>query len=177
MEIKVRKGTNEDINQLAELYDEVNDYLASTVNYPGWKKDIYPTKEDAEQGINEDCLYVATYHEEIVGSVILRHQPEPAYKTVTWPIDYTDEEIWVIYTFVVSPKYMGNQVGQQILQYVQEQGKELGLKALRLDVTENNTPAIKLYEKMGFKYIATVSLGLESYGLDWFKLYEKGLSV
>lgn len=176
MEIKVRKGTKEDIAKLAALYDEVNDYLASTVNYPGWKKGVYPTQEDAEQGINEDCLYVATYHDEIIGSAILRHKPEPVYRTVTWQVDCTDEEIWVIYTLVVSPRYMKNQVGQCILQYAQEQGKELGLKALRLDVAENNVPAIKLYEKMGFRYIGTVSLGLECYGLDWFKLYEKVLS-
>lgn len=175
MEIKVRKGTRDDIARLAELYDEINDYLATTENYPGWRKGIYPTQEDAEHGVEEECLYVATYGDDIVGSVILRHKPEPAYRTVTWQVECTDDEIWVIYTFVVSPRYMGCKVGQCMIQYAQEQGKALGLKSLRLDVVDKNIPAIRLYEKMGFTYIGTVSLGLECCGLDWFKLYEKVL--
>ncbi len=51
------------------------------------------------------------------------------------------------------------------------------MQALRLDVYENNYPAINLYEKFNFKYIDTVDLGLEEYGLKWFKLYEKLLNV
>lgn len=47
------------------------------------------------------------------------------------------------------------------------------VKAIRLDVYDGNVPAIKLYEKCGYKYIGTVDLGLGNYGLDWFKLYEK----
>ena len=47
------------------------------------------------------------------------------------------------------------------------------VKSIRLDVYEGNIPAIKLYEKCGFKYIDTVDLGLGNRGLDWFKLYEK----
>ncbi|XAM46318.1 hypothetical protein TPDSL_28260 [Terrisporobacter petrolearius] len=49
----------------------------------------------------------------------------------------------------------------------------MNIKELRLDVYEKNLPAIKLYEKFGFKYIDTVDLGLENYGLKWFRLYEK----
>ena len=47
------------------------------------------------------------------------------------------------------------------------------VKSIRLDVYERNIPAIRLYEKCGFKYIDTVDLGLRDYGLNWFKLYEK----
>ena len=47
------------------------------------------------------------------------------------------------------------------------------MKAIRLDVYEQNTPAIRLYEKNGFQYITTVDLGLGDYGLHKFHLYEK----
>ena len=30
-----------------------------------------------------------------------------------------------------------------------------------------------LYERCGYWYMGTISLGLEEYGLNWFKLYEK----
>ncbi len=52
---------------------------------------------------------------------------------------------------------------------------KLQAKSIRLDVYEGNMPAIRLYEKCGFKYIDTVDLGLGNYGLNWFRLYEKSL--
>lgn len=79
----------------------------------------------------------------------------------------------VIYTFVVKPSYLKNGIGQKMLEFASELGSNTKINALRLDVYEKNTPAIRLYEKCGFQYIATVSLGLEDCGLDWFLLYEK----
>ncbi|BCJ94458.1 hypothetical protein acsn021_20270 [Anaerocolumna cellulosilytica] len=34
----IEKGNESDIEELALLYDELNDYLAKGINYPGWKK-------------------------------------------------------------------------------------------------------------------------------------------
>ena len=58
-----------------------------------------------------------------------------------------------------------------------EQVKEVyaagqGMKAVRLDVYEKNTPAVRLYEKLGFQYVDTVDLGYSEYGLDRFRLYQ-----
>lgn len=50
-------------------------------------------------------------------------------------------------------------------------GKE-GIKALRLDVTSDNLPAVKLYKKCGFQYIDSVDLGYSLFGLDEFELYQ-----
>ena len=64
-------------------------------------------------------------------------------------------------------------VGRALMDYSFEQAQQSGIKSIRLDVYENNLPAIYLYEKCGFEYIDTVDLGLGNYGLNWFKLYEK----
>ena len=95
--IEITLATEDDIQEIGALYDALNDYLAEHENYPGWRKGIYPTDEDAATGV----------------------------------------------------------------------------EVLRLDVTEKNVPAISLYEQYGFSYIDTVDLGLEEFGLKWFKLYEK----
>lgn len=173
MKIEIRLGTQKDIDSIANLYDDINDYLDSTTNYPGWKKGIYPTRQDAIAGVEEEALYVAMIQDDIVGSFILRHKPEKAYMTATWQADLAYENVWVIYTFVVSPDYLQHGVGQKMLEYAVLHGRSKNIKALRLDVYEKNKPAISLYEKCGFQYIDTVSLGLEEYGLDWFQLYEK----
>ena len=85
----------------------------------------------------------------------------------------TYEEVLVIYTLVVHPDHLGKGVGQALLDYASNLGVQLNMQSLRLDVYENNLPAISLYEKCGFHYIDTVDLGLSEYNLHWFKLYEK----
>ena len=55
----IRKGTKDDIDAVSALYNEVCDYLQTHINYPGWRKGIYPDRQDAERGIGEDSLFVA----------------------------------------------------------------------------------------------------------------------
>ena len=70
MKFTIEPGTSADIDELEKLYDELNDYLAATTNYPGWIKGVYPVREDAVAGVNDETLYVARYDGRIVGSVI-----------------------------------------------------------------------------------------------------------
>ena len=112
-----------------------------------------------------------------MGSVILNHQPEKAYENIKWKIDVDYSHIFVVRTFVVHPSFLQMGVGRALMDYSLELAQRLGLSSVRLDVYEKNLPAISLYEKYGFDFIDTVDLGLGKYGLDWFKLYEKVISV
>ena len=173
MKFTIEPGTSADIDELEKLYDELNDYLAATTNYPGWIKGVQPVREDAVAGVNDETLYVARYDGRIVGSVILNHQPEKAYENVKWKIELDYSHIFVIHTFVVHPSFLKIGVGHALMDYSLELAQSSGIKSVRLDVYEKNLPAISLYEKCGFEYIDTVDLGLGHYGLEWFKLYEK----
>lgn len=173
MNLIIRPGTNDDINGLANLYNDIHDYLENTINHPGWKRGVYPVEQDAVNGFNEGCLYVATINDKLAGSMILRHKPEPAYLSASWQATLDYDSVLVIYTFVVSPFMLKQGIGKSMLDFAYSYGQSNHMKALRLDVYENNAPAIKLYEKCGFQYIDTVSLGLEAYGLNFFRLYEK----
>ena len=173
MNIEIRLAAEQDIDALEKLYDETNDYLAGGVNYPGWKKGVYPTREDAVAGVAGVCLYVAVCGSEIVGSIVLLHEPEPAYLAVKWQLDLDYANVLIIHTFVVSPRFAGQGIGRLLLEFAADHGTKQAIKALRLDVYEKNLPAMSLYEKCGFKYIDTVDLGLSEFGLEWFKLYEK----
>lgn len=176
MEISIHKGTERDIDELEALYDTINDYLAENINYPGWKKGIYPVREDAEHGIREGNLFVARKQDKIVGSVILSHETEQGYDRADWKVDATEGQVYIIHTLVVHPDYLKQHIGGQLLVFAEDEGRRNHQRALRLDVYEGNTPAIRLYEKCGFEYIGKADLGYGSYGLDWFLLYEKCLA-
>ena len=70
--MKFVKADFTDIEEISKLYDDVCDYLCTHENYPGWKKGVYPTKDDAESngllkhgtyyyagnlGIDECCIW------------------------------------------------------------------------------------------------------------------------
>lgn len=173
MNVNIELGKQEDIKELEQLYNDLNDYLAANTNYPGWKKGVYPIREDADTGIQEGNLYVAKSEGKIIGTIILSHKPDPAYLNVKWQIisDYTD--IMVIHTFAVHPDYLRCGVGRLLIDFAVQLCTDLKLQAIRLDVYEKNIPAIRLYEECGFDYIDTVDLGLGEVGLDWFRLYER----
>jgi ribosomal protein S18 acetylase RimI-like enzyme len=173
MDIIIELGKESDIDELEQLYNYTNDYLASTINYPGWLKGVYPVRQNAINGVQHNILYVAKSGGKIIGTVILSHEQEPVYHKVKWKIDVEEANILVIYTFVVHPDFLKIGVGKTLLDFASELGKREQIKTIRLDVYEKNLPAIKLYEKCGFEYIDTVDLGYSEYGLDWFKLYEK----
>jgi len=174
MNVIIEKGNKSDADELARLYDDLNDYLASGINYPGWKKGVYPIREDAIMGIENGELYVARQSGKIIGSIIINHKAEEAYHETKWNVDTSDySDILVIHTLVVHPLYLKNGIGKSLMEFVIELGKKEQMKSIRLDVYERNTPAIKLYESCGFLYVATVDLGLSCYGLDYFRLYEK----
>ncbi len=173
MKFIIEPGTSTDIDELEKLYNELNDYLAATINYPGWIKGIYPIREDAVAGVNDNMLYVARTDGRIAGSVILNHQPEKAYENVRWKMELDYSCIFVIHTFVVHPSFLKKGVGHALMDYSLELAQRSEINSVRLDVYEKNLPAISLYEKCGFEYVDTVDLGLGKYGLNWFKLYEK----
>lgn len=175
MNIIIEIGNEKDIDELEKLYNDLNDYLAAGINYPGWLKGVYPIREDAVKGIDEGYLYVARYNDEIVGSIILNHEPEDAYSKVKWGIEADYSDIVVIHTFVVHPKFMKSGIGQKLMEFATSHSNEIKAKAIRLDVYEKNVPAITLYEKIGYRYVDTVDLGYGECGLDWFKLYERVL--
>jgi ribosomal protein S18 acetylase RimI-like enzyme len=173
MNINILQAKDKDLEEVARMYDLVNDYLATTINYPGWKKGIYPARRDAKESIEEASLHLVKIKDVIVGSVVLNHKPEEEFNQVKWLIDEDDySNIIVVRTLMVHPDYLSLGIAQSLIDYTYEFAKKNGFKSIRLDVYEKNIPAIKLYEKNNYKYIDTVDLGLVEFGLKYFKLYE-----
>ncbi len=173
MDITIELAALKDVDELEQLYNDLNDYLEININYPGWKKGVYPVRQNAIEGIKGRHLYAAKSNGRIVGTIILSHHPEPAYEEVKWGLETDYSHIFVIHTFAVHPEYIKCGIGKKLMDFALNQGKKQNMKAIRLDVYEKNSPAIHLYEKCGYQYIDTVSLGLEEYGLNKFRLYEK----
>lgn len=175
-ELKIVPGTAGDIDEIADLYDAVNEYLESHINYPGWSKGVYPNRLDAKQGVEEGTLYIVSLEGKIIGSIMINQHQENGYESAPWKTRVQPDEAGVIHTLLVHPDYVKSGIGQALLEFAEKKAAKEGRKVIRLDVYEKNIPAIRLYDRMGYEYIGSADLGYGSYGLDWFRLYEKPLS-
>lgn len=175
MDFIVEQGTREDLDAVEALYNNVTDALEQGVNYPGWAKGIYPTREDAMDGLNNNSLFLVRRDGIAAGAITLNHTQNAAYSSVKWQYEGDDQDIFVIHTLAVHPSYTKSGIGRQLLAFAESYGRQKGIKSIRLDVYENNAPAIKLYESSGYRYVGMADLGLGSSGLNWFRLYEKCL--
>lgn len=168
----IEKGNLNDLDELENLYNELNDFLSSNINYPGWIKGVYPIRETALNGIQQDNLFVLRIGDTITGSIILNHEPEQAYEQVKWGLEADYKDVIVIHTLVVKPSFMKQEIASRLMEFSKEYSIQQNMKTIRLDVSIKNTPAIHLYERHGYQYVGTVDLGLNVPGLVWFKLYE-----
>lgn len=60
-----------------------------------------------------------------------------------------------INTFFVKEEYRNKKIGTKLLEYLINYAKEKGMINITLEVRCNNDVAIHLYEKFGFKKVAT----------------------
>ena len=168
----IEKATLRDADEVGALYDSVNDHLEATVNYPGWKKGLYPIREDAEDAIREDTLFVLRENGQITGTVILSHRAESAYEQAPWGVELSPEQVLVVHTLAVHPQFRGRSVGRRLAEFAVEHAKAQGMRALRLDVNAKNVPAIRLYEGLGFALIDTVDMCYSLEADERYRLYQ-----
>ena len=173
MEIRVRRAVREDLDAIEELYGRVGDAEADRPDGPRWKRGVYPLRQDAEEGLAAGALRVAELNGRIIGTVILLQEQDSAYGQADWQIPL-EEPVSVVHTLAVDPEYSRQGIGRALLDYAAETGRQQGLKAIRLDVYEENRRAIQFYEACGYRCCGRMDLGLEElYGLKWYLAYEK----
>ena len=76
-------------------------------------------------------------------------------------------------SYAVHTNARGQHVGEALVRHCLQKGRELGFRILQFNaVVASNTPALRLYERAGYTYIATKQIWYESTGLANFLLYE-----
>ncbi len=160
MNLLIEKAGPQDLDAVTALYGAVCDYLADKPFNPGWRRDIFPAREDAEQYLAADGLYIARDGDEIAGSLALTVETGGAL---------------CIQEVAVHPDHLRRGVGTALLEFAAKEAARRGADALRLYVWEGNMPAIRAYERNGFIRLGREDIGLGEFGLDWFYRYEKRL--
>lgn len=172
MKYCIEKANIDDLDEIENLYISVCCQLQKGINYSGWMKGEYPTRNVAEEGIKKDSLFVLRVNHKIVGTMILNNEYESEYLQGKWSVDVLDNEILIIHTLAVHPDFKNRGVASRMLEYAIDYGKKLDYKTIRIDVCIKNIPAISLYQKYGFKNVGKVDFDRGRDEVLWFYLYE-----
>lgn len=128
--------------------------------YTVFREGVYPTRRDAEKALRAGTLYVYERDGAVLGSVILdRRQPEE-YRNINWPSGAAADRVLVIHLLMVRPDAVGKGVGSALVQYAEETARRRGCLVVRLDTGAQNTPAVSLYQKLGFQLAASSSMNV-----------------
>lgn len=154
----IEKAGPQNLDAVAALYGAVCGYLVDKPFNPGWRRDIFPAREDAEQYLAADGLYIVRDGAAIIGSIALIPK---------------DGGILCIHEAAVHPDHQRQGIGSALLDFAVRAAAKQGAAALQLYVWEGNDPAIRAYERNGFVRLRKEDIGLGELGLNWFYLYEK----
>ena len=170
---EIRKCKKEEVKKVGEFFDQVvYDMINNHTNYPHWVYQIYPTIDTAKDAFDKNELYLCLEQQQIVGAFILNEDPDGAYDKGHWSQDLQDGDYLVIHTLAVDKKQTGKGIGTSLVAFCIQEAKQLGYKGLRLDVVPTNSPAMKLYQKMGFHYIGDEDLQRDLADIPEFSLFE-----
>ncbi len=141
-EIKFRPATLED---LPVLYDFEQGIVSAERPFDPTLKPGHINYYDLKELILADDaeVIVATFEDEIVGS---------GYAKIKKGEDFQNHDLYAYLGFMfVKPEHRGKGVVSNLIEVLKSWANSRNLTEIRLQVYEDNHPAVRAYEKAGFK--------------------------
>ena len=146
-----QKATESDIEEICSLVKNAIAVMDQN-GIPQWDE-IYPTKEDFLNDIRAQNLYKGIIDGQIAVVYALNKCQDEAYFSAGWA--YRGEDFCVIHRLCVNPEFQNRGVAKNTLAHIEQQLREAGIKAIRLDVFTLNPYALRLYEKACYHQTGT----------------------
>ena len=113
-------------------------------------------------------MFVEVDNGVIVASARINKNQVAEYADAKWHYQASNDEIMVIHTLAVAPKYNGLGYGSKFVKFYEKYAAGHGCRFLRLDTWENNLIARSLYKKLGYNEVGIVIS--EFNGISGFRL-------
>lgn len=143
-EIKIRNAKQEDFKSIVELSNQVLEYHNQMMPhlFASMNKEKQETIYINYWHDPNACFFVADLNNEIIGYLFANFKDTP------W---YQDSKSCELSEIAVKTGQQNKGVGTKLFNELLRKCKERDVDDIRLNVYLTNTPAIKLYEKLGFK--------------------------
>lgn len=118
-------------------------------------QDGYPNPEVIKKDIDNGYGYVLNEGENIVGYCAILINDEPEYLKIegNW---LTNTDFVVFHRVAIAEKYLGNNLSQKIIEFIEDFARKNTIKSLKADTNHDNFAMMKIFEKSGFTFCGIV---------------------
>lgn len=145
-----RSANLNDLDRIAEIYDEIHAEEEAGRTTTGWIRGVYPTRATAEGSIRLGEMFVAEDGGQIVAAARINQCQGPEYDGARWSCDAAPDRVMVLHTLVVSPRAKGRGCGTKFVAFYEDYARAHNCSCLRMDTNARNLPARALYKKLGY---------------------------
>ncbi|MCR5239804.1 MAG: GNAT family N-acetyltransferase [Prevotella sp.] len=170
--MKLELATQNDFNAIIAFYDDVTERTPEMATYARWSKGKHPTTEGIRAYIGEGSMYLYRENDVIVGAMAVTMYQGEDYHAIDWTEQVSDDRVAVIHILAVSPDAQGKGIGSEMILEAIHLAHTRDMQAIRLDALASNTPAHKIYERLGFEYRGKQHLYAENTGWTNFYFFE-----
>ena len=170
--MKLELATQNDFEAIIAFYDDVTERTPEMATYARWSKGKHPTVEGIRAYIDEESMYLYRANSAIVGAMAVTMYQGEDYHAINWMQQVLDNKVAVIHILAVSPDSQGTGIGSEMIREAIRLARSKGMQAIRLDALASNTPAHKIYERLGFEYRGKQHLYAENTGWTDFYFFE-----
>ena len=145
--MEIIRATEQELDELLAFYRHVADTMeGKQIRHWHWGR--YPTEEMIREDVQKGELYVLRTDGEITAAVGVVFGQEEAYNALHWTGGVNPGSF---HRLAVHPAMQGAGLGGIVLDDVQQLLRRNGCDCVRCDTSENNGPALRFYEKLGFR--------------------------
>ena len=149
--VDIIKATLKDIDKLVPLYFKLNKHHYQNIDdfykeYTNSKIKKLIKRAIAEK---ERDIYIVIDKEDNIKGLI-----EIEFKAIEDDIELMDKNYIEIKSIIVDENYRGENIGSELMQYIEKIGQEKKIDHIELKVYNFNEAAIKFYVKKGYKPFA-----------------------
>ena len=170
--MRIEQATNKDFDSIIAFYDDVTEHTPNIAIYARWQKGKHPTVEGIKAYVDEGSMFLYKENSIIVGAMAVTMYQSEDYHAIEWSQKVPDDEVAVIHILAVSPDKQGAGIGSEMICKAIRLAQSKGMKSIRLDALASNTPAHRIYERLGFEYRGKQHLYAENTGWTDFYFFE-----
>ena len=170
--MRIEPATRQDYDSIITFYNDVIERTPEIERYARWSKGKHPTTEGIGVYIDEGSMYLYKENGKIVGAMAVTMYQGEDYHAIDWSHQVTDNEVAVIHILAVSPDSQGSGIGSEMIREAIRLAQHNGMKVIRLDALASNTPAHRIYERLGFEFRGKQHLYAENTGWTDFFFFE-----
>jgi len=132
--MEIRPAEPAQLPAVCRFYREICEALRGAKYSPLWVYGAHPSEESLRQAVEQQTMHLGWQGARIAAAVVLEEGPAG----------------WALHLLAVHPAFRGQNLGAELLARMADLACAQGGTRLLLDVVEDNLPAIRLYERLGF---------------------------